>query len=112
MLPIQSARVGMELCSSPCSGESGARGAMFEAAAAAAAAILPVGITGAGDGVAMGKTRPGGGAATVLVLRPTGAESIFPNPIRTGAVSERDVICPPRRFRTSSRARTASTLSR
>jgi hypothetical protein len=57
-------------------------------------------------------TRPEGAAATEEEEGPFGAESILPNPIRTGAVSERAVMCPPRRLRTSSRALTASAFSK
>jgi hypothetical protein len=57
-------------------------------------------------------TNPGGGAAIVLVFSPIGAESIFPNPIRMGAVSDNVDMNPPSRFRTSSRARMASCISK
>jgi hypothetical protein len=36
-------------------------------------------------------TKPGGVGATVLIEGPLGAESILPNPILTGAVSDKAV---------------------
>lgn len=75
ILPIQSALVGEVLRSLLVSGEPGR--AASTGGGIAAPPMEP-----------FVKTKPGGVGATVLVTGPLGAESILPNPIRTGAVSD------------------------
>ena len=76
ILPIHKALVGEVLRSLLASGDPGAAGS-----------------TGGGRATPptepLVKTSPGGAGAMVLVMGPLGAESILPNPIRTGAVSDK-----------------------
>ncbi len=98
ILPIQRALVGNELCSLPFSCDK------LTSPAFAGLATDP-------GGPPLVNTNPTGAGATVLTIGPVGAESIFPKPMRTGAVSDKAATRPPMRLSTSSRARTASFLS-